>query len=110
MDTTTLTPGEVITPSATSAWIDRSGAFHFVPEQSHYLTAVALSDSTGGDVLLALGWIHLSWTGCHTTRPFTQAQLDTLFDALLAFEQSSHPLRAQYVAGIHQALNSEGQF
>jgi hypothetical protein len=82
-------PGQVIEPTTASAWIEPNGTFHFVPECSHFMTALRqLGDETGGEQLEADGWVHFSFTGIHHAKPLTQKQIDALFDTYMAFENA----------------------
>ena len=102
------TPGQVIEPTTSSAWIEPNGKFHFVPECSHYMTAVRqLGDETGGQTLEASGWVHFSHTGVHHNHPLTQRQLDTLFDTYMAFENATVKVfrHQQYLSHLRSTLD-----
>lgn len=108
LDIEELVPGQVIEPSATSAWIEPNGRFHFVEDCSHFLTALTLGDETGGRQLERSGWVHFSFTGVHHNLELTQAQIDTLFDTLMAFENgpifSQARLTPDYIRVLRFAL------
>ena len=81
-------------PIASSAWIAPNGAFHYVPDCAHYRVArevLAPKDAVDAGVHLEKqGWLHLSFGVIMRMRDATNAQLDTLFDALVVYRETGY--------------------
>jgi len=74
------TPGQVIQPTFTNAWVSPKGEFHFVPYHSHILVASVLGYTE--QVMEMLGWAKVTEGTILSTKPLTQAQMDTLWDVV----------------------------
>lgn len=91
-------PGAIVVPMASDAWIAPNGDFHYVPFYGHAKVAYGLDDGTGGANLEMSGWIHLSdgFADMYDWARITQAQIDTLWDTLVAYRaaETERPLFA----------------
>lgn len=78
---------------AAEAWVAPDGRFHPVLICGHYDAAIKLGDATGGDILELRGWAHISAGTIQmaASKRLTQAQMDTLFDLLLAYRAAEYP-------------------
>jgi hypothetical protein len=86
--------GARVKPMASEAWISPSGAFHYVTLCGHANAARVIwphtDDYYPGDALERAGWLHLSGGIAMLHGAPTQAQLDTLFDTLLAYRAAQY--------------------
>lgn len=77
--------GIPVQPFAVDAWIDPIGKFYAVPECGHSKWAsrfYGVFEST----LENRGWLHISFGNIHRAGSPRQAQIDTLFDLLRAYQ------------------------
>jgi hypothetical protein len=103
--------GQVCKPMASSAWIEPDGKFHYVPDCNHSAIAEDVFHTTSY-MLERMGWVHLSWASVYYDRRVTSSQMNTIWDTLAAWEESTED-RAPRIAAdlrywlLHRDDNSE---
>jgi|KBSSwiStaDraftv2_1062776.scaffolds.fasta_scaffold3950684_1 hypothetical protein len=90
-------------PHATDAWIAPDGRFFPVADCKHSaVAAVIMAENLGrhdvpypGDVLEKMGYIHLTFGHIRAEEYPTQAQLDALWDVLVAYQTTGDRYKAE---------------
>lgn len=94
---------------ASDAWVDPEGNFYPVPYAGH--SQFCFEQGVEMRWLEEDGWVHLSGGRIynaqreHSPHAATQAQLDTLFDVAMAYQEASHSYYQQFQSALDRLLD-----